>query len=502
MHPLIPPFQTALLQNDLATAEVLMKQAQNTAKTSGDAEDKAAACEMEGGLLRARADYSRAVAAYEKALEFYKEAGNTAACALVTVQLAGVYYFRNQMRQCIGLCQRAVALAEPVQQTQALANAYQLMGLAQTGTGDLAASINNSLWAIELNRQLGNAEKEASAMMNLSIAYLRIGDYEKAMEQVLQSVRIFEELKQPLAVASCLISVGNILKERAQYERALDYYRQARDMNQALGNTLNHYYAQFNVSIVLHSLKRYNEALVETEKALQLILHPHRPAERCRVHLGMASIYMDTDRLAEAEEQCMLALQLVNEVDDARMQAFVKGVLGTLYVKCKRYAEAKIVLNEALAFVTEKELWPDAAECQTHLYEIAEAEGDTVAALHHYRQRTEIQQRLLDEKIQQRLLLLQVQFDTERKDTELEKLRAEKAALMELRQRNGSSYRLTPREHAILKLLVDGMSYKQISAELGIAYDTVREHIANLYKKLKVGTNTEAVAKAVKEGLV
>jgi DNA-binding NarL/FixJ family response regulator len=104
--------------------------------------------------------------------------------------------------------------------------------------------------------------------------------------------------------------------------------------------------------------------------------------------------------------------------------------------------------------------------------------------------------------MQQRLLLLQIQFDSERKDAELVRLREEKECLVQQKQNSSTLYHLTPRELAILKLLTDGLSYKQTAAHLGIAYETAKEHVGNLYKKLGVKTNTEAVAKAMKEGLV
>ncbi len=61
---------------------------------------------------------------------------------------------------------------------------------------------------------------------------------------------------------------------------------------------------------------------------------------------------------------------------------------------------------------------------------------------------------------------------------------------------------LTGREKEILSLLCDGNSYKMIGGELGISRGTVHCHIKNIYKKLHVHSNAEAVAKALRENLV
>lgn len=61
---------------------------------------------------------------------------------------------------------------------------------------------------------------------------------------------------------------------------------------------------------------------------------------------------------------------------------------------------------------------------------------------------------------------------------------------------------LSVREKEILQLLVQGFSYKMIAVEIKISIDTVRFHIKKIYDKLHVHSATEAVSKAIKDGLV
>lgn len=64
------------------------------------------------------------------------------------------------------------------------------------------------------------------------------------------------------------------------------------------------------------------------------------------------------------------------------------------------------------------------------------------------------------------------------------------------------NYNLTVQEKKVLQLLVDGKSYKMIAAELGVAIDTVKSHITNVYAKLHVHSGTEAVALALRDKIV
>lgn len=79
--------------------------------------------------------------------------------------------------------------------------------------------------------------------------------------------------------------------------------------------------------------------------------------------------------------------------------------------------------------------------------------------------------------------------------------------VLELFQRNiipasNNNYQLTPKEKEILQQLVKGKSFKMIADVIGSTYETVRTHMKNIYTKLHVNSNTEAVSKALNEKIV
>jgi DNA-binding NarL/FixJ family response regulator len=61
---------------------------------------------------------------------------------------------------------------------------------------------------------------------------------------------------------------------------------------------------------------------------------------------------------------------------------------------------------------------------------------------------------------------------------------------------------LTEREVSVLNLLADGFNYQEIAETLYISVDTVRHHIRNIYKKLHVHSQSEAVAKAIRKKII
>lgn len=63
-------------------------------------------------------------------------------------------------------------------------------------------------------------------------------------------------------------------------------------------------------------------------------------------------------------------------------------------------------------------------------------------------------------------------------------------------------YNLTPHETRLLKLLVEGHNYKSAAAELNLSVNTIAFYIKQIYGKLQVHSKSEAVVKALKNGLI
>ena len=71
-----------------------------------------------------------------------------------------------------------------------------------------------------------------------------------------------------------------------------------------------------------------------------------------------------------------------------------------------------------------------------------------------------------------------------------------------LADRTLSSERLTPREHEVLELLVESKSTREIAQVLILGEETVKTHLTHIYQKLGVADRVEAVAMALRRGLV
>lgn len=67
---------------------------------------------------------------------------------------------------------------------------------------------------------------------------------------------------------------------------------------------------------------------------------------------------------------------------------------------------------------------------------------------------------------------------------------------------SSSATSLTARERQVLLLLARGLRNKEIARRLQVSERTVNFHLANIYQKLHVSGRTEALSRAIEEGLL
>jgi DNA-binding NarL/FixJ family response regulator len=73
---------------------------------------------------------------------------------------------------------------------------------------------------------------------------------------------------------------------------------------------------------------------------------------------------------------------------------------------------------------------------------------------------------------------------------------------MQKQEKEKNDYALSDREVEILKLTIDGYSYKQIAAKLFLSINTVKKHLSNIYHKLHVTSKSQAIKIATKSKLI
>jgi DNA-binding NarL/FixJ family response regulator len=73
---------------------------------------------------------------------------------------------------------------------------------------------------------------------------------------------------------------------------------------------------------------------------------------------------------------------------------------------------------------------------------------------------------------------------------------------MEKELREQHDYALSDRELEILKLTIDGYSYKQVAKKIFLSSNTIKKHLSNIYHKLHVTSKAQAIKIATRSKLI
>jgi DNA-binding NarL/FixJ family response regulator len=83
-----------------------------------------------------------------------------------------------------------------------------------------------------------------------------------------------------------------------------------------------------------------------------------------------------------------------------------------------------------------------------------------------------------------------------------DELRRVTGSLATIRLETETEIPLTQREGEVLKQLANGLTNKEIAMSLGISYETVKEHVQHILRKIGVTDRTQAAVWAVRNNIV
>ena len=377
------------------------------------------------------------------ALDWYEQTGQTSAALQLSGALGHYWYRLGDLAEGRTRLERALAAAsagvEPVLRARALLGAA---GLARQNA-DYDVSRARSEAALIAYRALSDQAGIAWALNSLGCFCSTVSAMEQAGAYMSEALAIFQGIDDAVGIATLTSNLGELAAEEGQHELAVTRLEAGLTMWRGLGD--------------------------------------HVGAMRTLVFLGQELLAQGD--VARGEAALREALAAIGEIDykqmlPAALRAFAHLATrrGDVATAARRYGAADGVM-EALGM----EL--PAARRAGHERAVA-AVRETLGAEAFTAEWTTGAVLSLEEAI------------------------AEAAALVQQPSspapgvHSGGGERLTERQRQILRLLIDGLTDKEIAAALGITRRTAAHHVAAIRAKLNAPSRTAAAAIAVRDGLI
>jgi two-component sensor histidine kinase len=350
-------------------------------------------------------------------------------------------------------------------------------GIIEQAREDNPTAIRYLQKAYEEFKKIKNPRMQVDALTRLEQVYFNEGEFQLAEKYALQALDLFQENSSlPLGMlGDCYNELSNIYGEQGDQSKSLKYITLARATYQKAGEELSLQTANFNSSIVLRKMGRFNESVARIKEVEAYAIRTKNDYYLVHVYMNLAKALMMLGKYAEALQENTKALAMV---------------------------QANKSLNE---FGILKEV-------HANFHELYAAQNDYKSAYEHFKLTEQYGDSLTDLEKKREIARLETQFSTRQKEEKIEELGDENqakqqqllilviflAGMTALLVGLVWQYRRLQRSRATISAQSEQL--KLLMKEL---HHRVKNNLAIVSSLLKLQSNRiedESAAKAVREG--
>lgn len=281
---------------------------------------------------------------------------------------------------------KAFSICSDRQDDDLLYDALQAMNLAFYMLGDYESLLKYSLRSLKLAETRGDPEMICNNHSWISSANMELGYVETAIEHSTKALQIAKASRDSILIAYSTMDMESGYRVLGEYEKGMQYCHQALELFVAMGNKNGESFALQQIGRSYIDQDKFSDALPFSTRALNLIEEDDEDA-------GSMSIMWSMQDMAE-----------------------IHSGLGDL-------DKAEVYISRAEKIATDLGAKHDLAGVLESRSELAEKQGDLVAALKYYKEFHALNDTLFDKNIAHQMASLQTLYESDQREHENELLR-------------------------------------------------------------------------------
>ncbi len=300
------------------------------------------------------------------------------------------------------------------------------------GKSDSSLMLNRQ--SIQIAKELNDILIIAKATANTGNSFTFLGQYDSAVYYYEASKKYFEKINDPYFSARMNDLIQSIYYHLSQYEKGLPYGRKAVHYFRAEEKEIELGQALLNLANNYQSLNYNDSALACYKEGLAIAAKTGYKALELACLIGTGNIYFhryDADRMREYHEA---ALTLSRQINDIEGEVIAGRGMALYYLLKKDFETAKNYISASLKIADSLGLKKESIENLKVMSGILFGLHDVVTAERYLDSASIIETRLRGEEIQNKTLLLEKKFETEKKETQIKLQQAQ------LRQKSNLIY--------------------------------------------------------------
>lgn len=260
----------------------------------------------------------------------------------------------------------------------------------------------------------------------LGMLYTKNSDYEKALNYYFEVLSIAEKEGYNKIKLRTLNDIGVIYYQKNQDDDALSFFNQVVDAAKNMKDSLKLAHVYNNIGLIHDRNEDYDKAFEFYDKTLELsklISYTHGEA---MVYNNKAMIYYKQKKLDECLSFLNKSLEMVKKEGNKQAVAIAMNNIGYLYLTNNQIDKGIEFLQKSLEISTEINYKYQMALTYENLAEGYELIKDYKQAYIHQKKYATIKDTILNEQRERQVNELQIKYETEKKDNQIQLLNKEK----------------------------------------------------------------------------
>jgi len=345
-----------------------------------------------------------------------------------------IYSLRNDPNKEIENYKLAISTAEEIGANKGTGEAYINLGMIYRKMGSYTEAFDCFFRSLEIMEELGDKEGIAQANNNLGWSYFMIASYAESLRCYRISLGIYKKINKESGIIGSYLVMGDIYRALQNYTDALNNYNLALTLSKVHGLTMLVAQTRTHIGRVYQLQGKYAEALEILSGTTEIYKELGARGANCQNYLLIGETYYLQKEYAKALKNFQSALRISEDLGDVALSGWINVDLGKLYFDLNDRKNARTYLTEAFSLL--KNLGTiDFLNCVKYLAELDAAEGKFENAFKNSMLYSELKDSAFSLQKRNNLTHLEIKYETEIKDQEIELLNKDKKIQEQLLER-------------------------------------------------------------------
>lgn len=332
-----------------------------------------------GNVRQINFQYDQALTLFQKADSIYKTKSDKKGQARATIDIGATYIKLGRNEESLPLYYKGLRLAKDIGDSLHIMKVYNNLGYAHYRLGNSDSSLYYFYKVIPYCDR-NTADVCFEAYNHLGIMYSEIGEPQKAISYHKKSLAIKSENKDTLMMATSHMNIAGVYFFQNQFDSCLYFLQQATDLYNQTGNIQGEILCNNN----------------------------------------LAAINLETGNPQGAIKPAKQALRLARQIQDMFIWCGSYQNLGDAYFKLGNYRLAQVYADSALPIALDLKSKYLAQQHYDLKSRIMKAKGDYLAAYDFRELYHSYSDSILNENKTKQIAALETQYETEKKEKEIE----------------------------------------------------------------------------------